>query len=46
MAQSMINIRINFAVVSFVCCNRLAGCESFLAGDCEALAAYAVFDFG
>ena len=34
----------NFAVVSFVCCNRLAGCHGFLAGNCEAFSAYTIFN--
>ena len=39
------SILANFAVISLVSCNRLACCEGLLAGDCEALVAYAVFDF-
>ena len=35
----------NFAVISFVSSNRLSGSCCLLSCDCEALAAYAIFDF-
>ena len=39
------SILANFAVVSLVCCNRLAGTHVLMACNCEALTTYAVFDF-
>ena len=38
------SILANFAVISFVSSNRLACCKSFVTCDCEAFAAYAVFN--
>ena len=39
------SILATFAVVSLVCCNRLAGTHVLMACNCEALTTYAVFDF-
>ena len=35
----------NFAVISFVCCNRLSSRHCLLSGDCESLSTYAEFNF-